>query len=53
MSDHAAPRSQPSLIQALGLRDVVMMTVVAVVGLRWIARGARAGAPSVALWLLA
>jgi amino acid transporter len=29
------------------------MTVVAVVGLRWIARGARAGAPSVLLWTLA
>jgi amino acid transporter len=46
-------RPQPPLIQALGLRDVVMMTVVAVVGLRWIARGARAGPPSVVLWLLA
>ncbi len=40
-------------IRALGLRDVVLMNVVAVVGLRWIARGARAGAPSVTLWILA
>ena len=52
MSDDA-PASQPPLIQALGLRDVVMMTVVAVVGLRWVARGARVGPPSVLLWLLA
>jgi len=40
-------------IRALGLRDVVMMNVVAVVGLRWIARGARTGPPSVTLWMLA
>jgi len=40
-------------IKALGLWDVVLMNVVAVVGLRWIARGARVGPPSVTLWLLA
>jgi len=40
-------------IRALGLRDVVFMNIVAVVGLRWIARGARAGPPSVTLWTLA
>jgi amino acid transporter len=40
-------------IRALGLRDVVLMNVVAVVGLRWIARGARTGPPSVTLWALA
>lgn len=40
-------------IKALGLWDVVLMNVVAVVGLRWIARGARADAPGVILWLLA
>jgi amino acid transporter len=40
-------------IKALGLWDVVGMNVVGVVGLRWIARGARVGAPSVTLWLLA
>jgi glutamate:GABA antiporter len=41
------------LIRALGLRDVVLMNVVAVVGLRWIARGARTGPASVTLWILA
>jgi amino acid transporter len=41
------------LIRALGLRDVVLMNIVAVVGLRWIARGARTGPASVTLWMLA
>ena len=40
-------------IKALGLRDVVLMNVVAVVGMRWIARGARTGPASVPLWMLA
>jgi amino acid transporter len=40
-------------IKALGLRDVVLMTVVAVVSLRWIPFAARAGASSVVLWILA
>jgi amino acid transporter len=42
-----------TFIKALGLWDVVMMNIVAVVGLRWIARSARLGAPSVTLWILA
>ena len=42
-----------SFIKALGLWDVVAMNIVAVVGLRWIARSARIGAPSVSLWVLA
>jgi amino acid transporter len=37
----------------LGLRDVVLMNIVAVVGMRWIARGARTGPASVTLWILA
>jgi amino acid transporter len=43
----------PTFIKALGLWDVVAMNIVAVVGLRWIARSARLGAPSVTLWVLA
>ena len=39
--------------RVLGLRDVVLMNIVAVVGMRWIARGARTGPPSVTLWILA
>ena len=40
-------------IKAMGLTDVVLMNIVAVVGMRWIARGARAGPASVTLWVLA
>jgi amino acid transporter len=53
MSGTADDRREPRFVQALGLRDVVLMTVVAVVGLRWIARSARAGPPALTLWLLA
>jgi len=42
-----------TFIKALGLWDVIAMNIVAVVGLRWIARSARMGAPSVSLWILA
>jgi amino acid transporter len=45
--------SDDRFIKALGLRDVVLMNVVAVVGMRWIARGARTGPASVTLWILA
>jgi amino acid transporter len=44
---------QTTFIRTLGLWDVVAMNIVAVVGLRWIARSARVGAPSVPLWVLA
>ena len=49
----ATERSGLPLFRALNLRDVVLMNVVAVVGLRWIARGARTGPASVTLWILA
>lgn len=49
----AGTRAPAGLIESLGLRDVVLMTVVAVVSLRWIPWGARAGPSSLALWLLA
>lgn len=41
------------LKRVLGLWDIVAMNIVAVVGLRWIARSARAGEASVTLWILA
>ena len=53
MAKSAAPADPSGFIKALGLWDVVSMNIVAVVGLRWISRGARAGAPSVTLWILA
>jgi amino acid transporter len=46
-------RTDQTFIRALGLWDIVAMNIVAVVGLRWIARSARLGAPSVSLWILA
>jgi amino acid transporter len=50
---NGAADDRGGFIRALGLRDVVLMNVVAVVGLRWIARGARTGPASVTLWILA
>ena len=46
-------RKISGLITSLTLWDVVAMNIVAVVGLRWISRSARLGAPSVTLWMLA
>jgi glutamate:GABA antiporter len=46
-------RTDQTFVKALGLWDVVAMNIVAVVGLRWIARSARVGPPSVSLWILA
>jgi amino acid transporter len=40
-------------VRALGTGDVVLMTVTATVGLQFMARGARAGAPAILLWLAA
>ena len=39
----SAADGERRFIKALNLRDVVLMNIVAVVGLRWIARGARTG----------
>jgi amino acid transporter len=49
----SAPDEPPRFIKSLGLRDVVLMNIVAVVGMRWIARGARTGPASVPLWIFA
>jgi amino acid transporter len=43
---HALPR-------AMGLRDVVLFNIVAILSLRWLATAAAAGASSVSLWILA
>lgn len=39
--------------RTLTLRDLVLMNLVAIIGLRWIATAAAAGPSSIALWLLA
>lgn len=49
----SSPPDDPRFLKVLGLRDVVLMNIVAVVGMRWIARGARVGPASVTLWILA
>lgn len=43
----------PRFIRALGLSDVFLMTIAATISPQLAARGARAGAPSVLLWLVA
>ncbi|MES2180408.1 MAG: APC family permease [Gemmatimonadota bacterium] len=42
-----------TLHRALGLRDLVLFNIVAVVGLRWLATAAKAGPSALALWVLA
>ena len=46
-------RESSTFIKALGLWDVALMTVVAVVSPRWITRSASVGPPAMVLWLLA
>jgi amino acid transporter len=43
----------PALRRELGLRDLVLFNVIAVVGIRWLAAAAQVGASSIPLWLLA
>ena len=42
-----------TLDRALGLRDLVLFNLVAVVGLRWLATAAKSGPSALALWVLA
>ena len=42
-----------SLSRALGLRDLVLFNLVAVLGLRWLATAAKAGPSALVLWALA
>ena len=61
MSTHGAPELRTSersagavsLDRGLGLRDLVLFNLVAVLGLRWLATAAKAGPSAIALWLLA
>jgi len=46
-------REEGTLQRALGLRDLVLFNLVAVVGLRWLATAAKAGPSALALWMLA
>src|SRR5215831_15902790 len=42
-----------SLPRVLRLRDVVLLYAIAIVGPQWLSTAAQAGAPSLALWVLA
>lgn len=44
---------QPKLHRALGLRDLVLLNVAAILGLRWLSTAAQIGPSSLALWFLA
>lgn len=47
------PEVQPSLRREIGLRDLILFNIAAVVGIRWLAAAAHAGAGSITLWVLA
>ncbi|HET7240708.1 MAG TPA: APC family permease [Gemmatimonadales bacterium] len=52
-SAEPATTHAPELPRAMGLRDLVLFNVVAVLSLRWFATAAAAGPSSIGLWLLA
>ena len=49
----ADTQPESTLHRALGLRDLVLFNLVAVVGLRWLATAAKSGPSAISLWLLA
>ena len=49
----AARPPQPALVRVLGVSDLVLFNVAAVVGIRWLAAAAHVGPGSIALWLAA
>jgi hypothetical protein len=47
------PDRKPALARELGLRDLVLFNIAAVVGIRWLAAAAHTGPDSIGLWLAA
>ncbi|MFL6521822.1 MAG: APC family permease [Chthoniobacterales bacterium] len=47
------PNESPVLERQLGLRDLVLFNLVAILGISWVATAAKAGPGSLTLWLLA
>jgi amino acid transporter len=47
------PDPKPALARELGLRDLVLFNIAAVVGIRWLAAAAHTGPDSIGLWLAA
>jgi glutamate:GABA antiporter len=52
-ADAPRPERTLGLRRALGLRDLVLFNLVAVLGVRWIATAAKAGVSAITLWILA
>ena len=52
-SDAREGAAELTLPRTLGVRDLVLFNLVAVVGLRWLATAAKAGPSALVLWLLA
>jgi amino acid transporter len=52
-ASEADARTEVALPRALGLRDLVLFNLVAVVGLRWLATAGKAGPSALVLWALA
>jgi len=50
---HSAEPAAPVLKRTLGLRDLVLLNVVAVLSLRWLATSAATGTSALTLWVLA
>src|ERR1700690_3620147 len=51
--DDPMPDRKPALARELGLRDLVLFNIAAVIGIRWLAAAAHTGPVSITLWLLA
>lgn len=49
----AADGASPALVRNLGLRDLVLFNLAAIIGIRWLGASAKAGPLSLALWLFA
>ena len=52
MSQEPNPPGGPKLHRVLGLRDLVLLNIAAIVGLRWLSTAAQLGPSSLALWAL-
>ena len=53
MPEESHDHSPPELRRELGLRDLVLFNIAAVIGIRWVAAAARSGPGSLSLWVLA
>jgi amino acid transporter len=54
MTDHARDETtgtQRGMIRGLGLSDLVLFNIAAVLGIRWLATSAKAGASSLTMWV--